>query len=297
LLQQGLLQMSWEQVNQAYTRLFTRVIEFVPAIIGALVVIIITSIISRFVWRTVNTAMERTSADKNVRFLVARSGSICVWLVGFAVMLSVLEVNMAGIFAALGITGAAIGFALRDIIANFVAGVVLLSIRPFKLGDTISIDTFEGVVERIEIRVTVLRTSDGKEVSLPNSKVFSSVIVNHTTQHVRRFSFSIGVGYDTEFNRVQEILLEAVKKVAGVAAAPPPEVNIGGFSANFINIDINCWVESGANSAAVASRVRLSIKEALQEADISIAPAASMVLLQSGVGIKETVSATKRREK
>jgi small conductance mechanosensitive channel len=286
VLQQNLLQTGWDQINQAYTRLFVRAIEYLPSIVGAFLVILITSLFSRFAWRAVNTAMERTSADKNIRFIVARSSSIGVWLIGIAVMLSFLNVNMAGVFAALGLTGAALGFAVRDVIANFVAGVVLLSIRPFKIGDTITIETHEGVVESVEIRVTVLKTVDGKEVSIPNSKVFTSVIVNHTTQHMRRVSFSIGVSYEAEFNKVQEVIIQAVKTVAGVASTPPPDVNIAGFSAHFINIDINCWLEAGANSAGAASRVKLSVREALLESGVTIAPAASMVLLQSGVGQK-----------
>src|SRR5439155_24193687 len=176
--QQNPIEVSWAQVSQSYSRLFVRVIDYLPAVIGAFFVIILTAIMARFVRRAVNTAMGRTKADQYVRLLVVRISGIGVWLVGIVVMLSVLNINMIGISATFGITGAAIGFAVHSIIANFVAGIVLLSIRPFKLGDLVTIETYEGIVERIEIRVTVLKTAEGKEVSIPNSKVFSAVIIN-----------------------------------------------------------------------------------------------------------------------
>src|SRR5262249_10828199 len=125
--QEKTIEESWMQVSQAYTRFFVRLIDYVPDIIGALFVIGFTALTARFAQRAVHGAMERTKADQNVRLLVVQSCSIMIWFVGIAVTLSVLHINTGGIFAALGITGAAIGFALKDIIANSVAGMVLIT--------------------------------------------------------------------------------------------------------------------------------------------------------------------------
>jgi small conductance mechanosensitive channel len=295
---QNRIENSFNEVNQAFSKLKERLIGFLPEIIAAFIVIIFTMIVSRLVARAVDSAMERTKAEKGIRAIVARGSSIAVWVIGIGVTLSILNVNLSGFFAGLGVTGAAIGFAVHDIIANFVAGIVLLSIRPFKLGDTITIDNHEGVVERVEIRVTVLKTGDGKEVSIPNAKVFSAVIVNHSTQHLRRVLFTVAIDHEIEFNKVQEVLLQAVKSVQGVAASPSTEVNVNGFTANAVNLDIVFWVEPGPTSGTVISRVKLAVKEALEHAQITMAPANSMVLLRpERIAEKTAIATTKRRNK
>ncbi|MBL8151028.1 MAG: mechanosensitive ion channel family protein, partial [Blastocatellia bacterium] len=222
--------------------------------------------------RAISTAMERTGAEQNVRFLVVRAGSIIVWLIGIAVTLNVLKINMGTTLAAFGVTGAAIGFAIHDVIANFVAGVILLSIRPFKLGDTVTIDVHEGKVERVEIRVTVLNTADGREVSIPNSKVFSSIIVNHSTHNQRRSSFQFGVAINADIDKVKEVVTSATEAVDGVLNEPPPGFIIVNFNATTVNVEVQFWIEAEANSNQVSTEVKKSVKQALQAAQIELAP-------------------------
>lgn len=279
LWQDKVLETSITQVSEAYTRLFIRVIDFIPDIISAALVILITMLLARIVKKMIDTAMKRTSANPNIIFLVVRFGSVLVWLVGMSVMLSLLKVNMAAIFAPLGLTGAAIGLAMNSFIANSVAGVVLLSTQPFKPGDTITIETYEGVVDSIAISNTILKTSDGKEVSIPNSKVFSAVLIKHTPLSMRRLAFSLNLQYETSFEEVKEIILAAIKSVTGVSTTPAPDVSINSFSGDAVVVDIRCWIEQDANFAAINLQVKLNVKAALDTANITIAPTTTTMLL------------------
>ncbi|MEW6731558.1 MAG: mechanosensitive ion channel family protein [Acidobacteriota bacterium] len=274
------LQESWMQVSQAYTNFFVRLINFLPEITGSLVVILFTALCARVMRRTVSSAMARTKADQGLQVLIVRGSGVMVWFVGITIVLSVLNINLAGTLASLGLAGAAIGFAIQDIIANFVAGIVLLSIRPFKLGDTITIEAHEGTVERIEVRVTVLKTFDGREISIPNAKVFSAVIINHSVYGARRITFTLGISHESSLEQAQEVIRQAIRAIPGVASTPTPEVSITNFSANAVNLEIQCWVDKGAVFGTVSSKVKMGIKEALQREQIAIAPASSTILLR-----------------
>ena len=272
---------SWENVSNAYLQLYIKLIGFLPNLFSALFVILFTTLLSRFTRGVIGRAMNKTHADANISFLVVRSGSIVVWLIGIAVILSVLKIDMAGAFAAFGVTGAAIGFAIRDIIANFVAGVVLLSIQPFKIGDTVVIETYEGTVERVELRVMVLKLADTREVSIPNSKVFSSIIVKHTAQSTSKISFSLGLDTEVSFEHAKELILATISTVEGVATTPAPGISISSFAANVINIDIYCWVKESANLVTTSSQVKISVKEMLTQEQIALAPASSMTIMRN----------------
>lgn len=267
------LESSWDNVSKAYLQLYIKLIDFFPNIVSALLVIFITLLLSKFVRDMIERAMGKTHADPNVSFVVVRSGSIVTWLIGIAVILSVLKIDMMGAFAALGVTGAALGFAVRDIIANFVAGIVLLSIRPFKAGDKIIIENYEGTVERIELRVLMLRLADTREVSIPNSRVFSAIIVKHTSQSTHKISFSLGLDPEVPFEHAKELILATIKTVEGVTTTPSPGVSISSFTAKVVNLDIYCWVKEGASFTTTSSKVKVSVKEMLNQENITLAAA------------------------
>lgn len=272
---------SWENVSNAYLQLYIKLIGFLPNLFSALFVVLFTALLSRFTRGVIRRAMNKTHADANINFLVVRSGSIVVWLIGIAAILSILKIDMAGAFAAFGVTGAAIGFAIRDIIANFVAGVVLLSIQPFKIGDTVVIENYEGTVERVELRVMVLKLADTREVSIPNSKVFSAIIVKHTTQSTSKVSFSIGLDPEVSFEHAKELILETISKIEGVATTPAPGVNITSFAANVINVEIYCWVKEGASLITTSSKVKIGVREMLNQEQIMLAPSSSMTIMRN----------------
>ena len=115
-----------------------------------------------------------------VRLLIARSMYLVTILVGLLVALSAVNVNVTTLIASLGVAGFALGFALKDILENFIAGILLLFARPFEVGDQVTLGTFEGTVHDIQIRTTTLHTYSGEQVAIPNSNVFSNPVVNHT---------------------------------------------------------------------------------------------------------------------
>lgn len=281
LILQKTLGATWEQIGQAYTNVWLRVVTFLPEIGSALFVVIFTMLTARIIRKAVSKAMAKTKADPNIQLIVVRIGGLSIWLVGLSVMLSVLKVDAGGIFAALGLTGAAIGFAVKDIIANFISGLVLLSTRPFKIGDLITIETFEGIVEDLAIRATTLKTVDGKEITIPNARVFTAVVVKHSPQSSRRVVISLGIEDKHPFEEIKTLVLATISPMQEVATEPPVAVNISSFSGNTLNIDIWFWVKTEASLLATSSKAKLALKETFAREQIEIAPAAPTMLLQT----------------
>jgi small conductance mechanosensitive channel len=268
--QPQIVEASWQEVYSAALRLYARLITFIPEFFGALIVIVFTLLMVRLVRRTLLPVLGRTTLNGNVQFLLLRSLSIAIWLLGLSVVLSVLNINMTGTFTALGVTGAAIGFAVHDVIGNFVAGLVLLSSQPFKLGDTVQIDAYEGTVKRIEVRATVIQVIDGREVSIPNSKVFGGIIIKQTDLSSRRITLSLQVSDIHPFALVKETLLAAVQKTPGVAADPAPEIYVNAMNFNSLTVELRCWVADAKAQVTTASNLRVAVKVALQNAEITL---------------------------
>ncbi|MBL8192319.1 MAG: mechanosensitive ion channel family protein [Blastocatellia bacterium] len=277
LVQQTLEDIS-KQITEASTQVWKRLIGFIPEIGSAFLILVLTLLLARFVRRTISRAMATTKADQNIQSLVVRIGGIAVWLVGLAVTLSVLNVDAAALFAALGLTGAALGFAIRDIIANFIAGVVLLSTRPFKIGDLVTIETFEGIVEDLAIRATILKTVDGREVAIPNAKVFSAVVIKHSLQSSRRVIVNLPIDDSCSFEQVKDIVLNTLKNFEEITEDPAISISITSFSANVINLEVWFWVKPGFGLGIISTQTKLAIKAALDKEGIQLVPANTMTL-------------------
>ncbi len=135
-------------------------------------------------------------------------------------------------------TGLILGFALRDLIENFVSGILILWRRPFHIGDQIRTGSHEGTVEEINFRSTILKTYDGVQVFIPNGAVFTEPLENHTAYGLRRLTIVLGIDQAASVARAREIILAELGQAAGVLAELPPLIlfeEVGDF-ANILHV-------------------------------------------------------------
>jgi small-conductance mechanosensitive channel len=137
-------------------------------------------LIAKMVRGIIRRAAPRVKADTNGMYLVARLFYAAIIVVGATVALNVSGINWAALAAGLGLTGFAVGFALKDAISNFLSGVLILFYRPFQIGDRVKVNNITGTVEDIRVRDTVIVDDDGLKTIIPNSNIFSNTIVNFT---------------------------------------------------------------------------------------------------------------------
>jgi small conductance mechanosensitive channel len=158
----------------------TRAVEAVPAILTGAAVLLVFWIVASVGRRLIALAAPRVRADTGVVLLLSRLYYYGVLVFGLITALDTGGMDVGALIAGLGLTGFALGFALKDVLSNFVSGVMLLAYRPFHIGDVIEMGEFLGRIETIRIRDTLVRTADGRLVIIPNTKLITEVVVNHS---------------------------------------------------------------------------------------------------------------------
>jgi small-conductance mechanosensitive channel len=248
-------------------------IKTLPAIITALIIIMLTRYAAEFAQKIAEKIGNKTLHSKSLQSLLIRTADITTWVVGvvIACVIAFPGLRLGDIIATLGLGTVAIGFAFQDIFKNFLAGILILIQRPFHINDQIIVDDYEGTVEQIDIRTTRLRTYDGERILIPNSQVFASAIKVRTAFDQRRTDLAVGVDYNACLPAVQDILQAAIAGVEGVLDNKPPEIDIVGFGDSSIDFVVRYWTHPRQPQVRqIQTRAIIAIKEALDAANIDI---------------------------
>ena len=155
--------------------LLNEAILWMPRVIGVVVILVAFFILAKIVKRVIISAAERLKLDSNLTSLLARTSNITLMIFGFITALGTLGINVSALVAGLGLTGFALGYAMKDTISNLLSGVLILLYRPFEIGNRIKVSGYEGIVISIDLRYTEL-DSEGNKVLIPNSKLFTDPI-------------------------------------------------------------------------------------------------------------------------
>lgn len=169
---------------------------------------------------------------------------------GLVIALDILGATalLSTILGAAGIIGLAIGFAVRDTVENFIASIMLSIRQPFRPNDQVEIEGDIGKVIRLTSRATILLSFDGNHIRIPNSTVFKSRIVNYTRNDERRFLISLGVAYDTDLARAQELALQTVSSLPFVIDDPAPAVWIEDLGDSAVILQVAGWIRQHETS-------------------------------------------------
>jgi len=248
-------------------------------------------------------------ASWGVRHLLHRRqrldlGQLLGSIVFFGVMLLAVMIAAAIVFpsvkpgdilATLGIGSVAVGFAFKDILQNLFAGLLLLTRRPFHRGDQIVVKDYEGTVEHIESRATLIKTYDGRRVIIPNADIYTLPVTVNTAFPIRRSQLDIGIGYNDDPGRVARLIVEALGKVEGVVAEPAPDVIPVAFRDGDICVRARWWTDS-LRTHVVHTRARVvqAILETCRVNGIDLPFPTQVVLLHDRTGKNEDDRAEQR---
>jgi small-conductance mechanosensitive channel len=181
------------------------------------------------------------------------------------------SVKPADILATLGIGSVAIGFAFKDILQNWLSGLLILYRQPFRRGDQIKSGDFEGTVEHIEARATLIRTYDGQRVVIPNADIYTRAVTVRTAFPQRRSEYDVGIGYGDDVERACREILSVLTHVEGVAQDPAPEAIPWELDASTVNLKVRWWSDSKRTDVVhTRGRVIAAVKRALSEAGIDL---------------------------
>ena len=253
--------------------LLSSAVKVIPALITAIIIVLLTRYAAQFAVRVADTIGHKTLQSKSLQSLLRKSANITTWILGvvLACVVAFPGLRLGDIIATLGLGSVAVGFAFQDIFKNFLSGILILIQRPFRIDDQIVIGDYEGTVEQIDIRVTKIRTYTGERILMPNSEVFTSAIRVRTAFSKRRTDLAVGVDYNTSLPEAKQILQRTIERVQGVLNKPTPEIDLVGFGDSSIDFVVHYWTKPRQPDVRTAqTEAIMAIKEALDAADIGI---------------------------
>ncbi|MCB0212407.1 MAG: mechanosensitive ion channel family protein [Anaerolineae bacterium] len=198
----------------------------------------------------------RSGLSKSASLLMGRLSRWFIILFGGLIASSIVihSFEPGQLIQLLGISSIAIGFAFRDIAQNFLAGILILLTHPFRIGDQI-ID-YEGTVQEIKTRATIIKTYDGRRVVIPNAELFTDSVTVNTAHPSRRTEYGVGIGYEDDIEKAREIMLDMLHNTEGVLSNPAPDVLPVALDASSVNLKARWWTPpQKADVRAVQDRV------------------------------------------
>jgi small-conductance mechanosensitive channel len=219
-------------------------IAMLPNIVLALIVFMLFYFAARMLKSVVKRFTRQHRQARNLGLVLGRLSQGIVMLVGLFVALSIIipSFKAGDLIQLLGISGVAIGFAFRDILQNFLAGILILLTEPFQIDDQIIFKNFEGTVENIQTRATTIRTYDGRRIVIPNSELFTNSVMVNTAFENRRLEYDIGIGYGDDIDRAKQLIKEAIASVDGVLKNPSPDALVVALAESTVNIRVRWWI-------------------------------------------------------
>lgn len=215
--------------------------------------------------------IRRMDDDLLASFLSGLFGSIVI-LIGLLVVLRIIGLTgvVSGILAGAGISAFIIGFALKDIGENFLAGIILAFKRPFRVGDVVDINGMRGQVLTLNLRDTQIKTADGKDVFIPNGIILKYPLINFTIDGFLRYDFMVGLDYGSNYQEAVDLIKATIATVPGVLKGNKiPEVWVVELAESTLNIHVTFWIdtfERAISDAVVKSNAIIQVLTALEKA-------------------------------
>ncbi len=224
---------------------YTWIIELLPMLIKCAIILVAGLIGIKLVLTIVEKALKKSKADPTTYKFLLSVIRIALWFVVGIMALSAIGINTTSIIAAFSAAALAIGLAVKDNLANFASGVLMIFLRPFKVGDFVEIQGESGVVDEISILNTKLKTVDNKVILIPNSAIAGGNITNFSAEEKRRLDLTFSISYGDDFEKAKAIINDIVKAHPLTLNDPcEPFVRVGDLASSSVDIFVRVWVKN-----------------------------------------------------
>ncbi|WP_347331265.1 mechanosensitive ion channel family protein [Marinimicrobium locisalis] len=220
------------------------VIPWAINIVIALLIFIIGRIVIAILIGILGKVLGRTKLDSILIEFTQTIAKVLLLIFVIVAVLDQLGVNTTSLIAVLGAAGLAIGLALQGSLQNFAAGFLLLVLRPFKAGDYVEAAGTAGMVEKISIFSTIMRTPDNKEVTIPNGSIYSNNIINYSARETRRVDMVFSISYDDDIKKAKDVMMTAITADERVLEEPAPNVAVSALADSSVDFIVRPWVKT-----------------------------------------------------
>lgn len=252
----------WQEILQYYDVL----VAIIPKIVLAIVVIVIAWLVARIFRNFSDKRLKRQMEDPLLAAFLATMVRVIIFIVGLLFAFKILGLSgvTSSILAGAGITAFVIGFALRDIGENFLAGILMAFKRPFRIGDFVETGAIKGRVIALNIRDTQLKTPDGKDVFIPNASIIKTPLINYTIDGFLRFDFMVSIPETADQEKIMQEIALSVTGIEGVLKnRRKVSVNVSGIGPGHLNLTVTYWVDT-FKSRGSSDKIRSDVIRAVQ---------------------------------
>lgn len=260
---------SYDETISKIAWLYDLVTGKIPLWIAAVVIFFIFILVAKIVRKIVEAKLA-DSVDEDheeVQILGGRIAYATVMTLGATMSLKIAGIDLTTILAAVAF---GIGFALKDLIMNFLAGIFILISRHFSIGDFIKVGSTLGKIVEIQTRNTILQAIDGTKVIVPNANLFTKEVISFTSNPFRRIEVLVGVDYRQNLENVVKVCTKAIKSTKGVLIEPKPAVVVDKFGESSIDLKLRAWVESRSAWLKIKSNLVINVKKEFDAYGITI---------------------------
>lgn len=260
-----------DKLINAVESLLPSVISFGMDVIFAIVLFIIGKIAIKLVLKVVDKCLDRASVEVSVRKFLESLIRVVLYGVLLVVICGQVGIETTSFITVIGSAGLALGLALQGSLSNFAGGVLILILKPFKVGDYIIDGSSgkEGVVQKIDLFYTYLHTVDNKKVIIPNGNLSNAHIVNASSNSNRRVDFEVGISYSSDIDKAKAVLTEAAMCEEAVLKNEEVFVFIKELAASQVTVGVRVWAKN-EDYWKVYFNLNEAFKKALDKADIEI---------------------------
>ncbi len=245
-------------------------------ILPNMVVAVIIVVIFYFLGKLFKSLIYKAAKKRDRENLGAMLGGLVRYTtIAVGIMLGITtilpSVKPGDLVAGLGVSSVAIGFAFKDILQNWLAGLLILIRQPFEIDDQIVVNDFEGTVEKIETRATIIKTYDGKRIVIPNNQIYTNSVKVNTAYEFIRSQYDIGVGYGDDMDEAIEVLKKSLQGIEGVEEEKGIDVLPWDLAASWVTLRVRWWTKSNRSIVVkTMTRVIPAIKKSLDAANIDM---------------------------
>src|SRR6187402_493849 len=258
-------------IEQNANTFITKVLEYSPQVISALIILFIGLYAIRIINRLIRKIMIKRNLDATLSKFLA---DILLWVLRvllFVTFIDKLGIGTSSFVAILGAMGLAVGLSLQGSLSNFAGGMLIILFKPFKVGDTIEAQGVLATVQEIQIFVTKLITSNNQTIFVPNGSLSNGTIINYSMQGTRRADLTLAISYGTDLKKAKEIITAVLANNSKVLTSPLAEVSVKNLTDNAIQLAVRPWAKTEDFSGVISDTLE-NCKLAFDEAGITFQP-------------------------
>ncbi|MBQ7279326.1 MAG: mechanosensitive ion channel family protein [Bacteroidales bacterium] len=257
-------------VKDALKSLMNMTLEFIPRLLAALLILWVGFKLAKIIKKSLLRLLERRGAEASLKSFLGSFVDVLLRVLVIIVAMDVIGIKATSFIAVLGAMGLAVGMALQGTLQNFAGGVIILLMKPFKVGDYIECGNFKGYVKEIRIFHTFIRPFNGRIIIVPNSELSNKSLINHTREPQIRMTVNASVAYGTDLQKAKDVLMSIVAEDELIQDTPkPPKVFVSDLGDSSVVLSMWLWINVD-DYWTVDGYIREKVYNALYENDIEI---------------------------